>query len=77
MFLALSYAPKDALVYRHLPLVERQLQLLAPSEKGELNPKAYKGGEDAFWDDYCLGYFMMGSCWKTVAYPVLPLISRS
>lgn len=69
MFEAIDHAPRDVLLTRMIPEVETAM---APIESCEGNESKYLdgAGKSALWDDHCLGYLLMGACWRMVAYPV-------
>ena len=69
MFEAIMHSPRNVLLNKMIPDIEAGMITIEACSEDET--KYLDGaGADAFWDDYCLGYFLMGSCWRTVAYPV-------
>jgi hypothetical protein len=65
IFLGISHAPRDVIVNKMLPEIEKVLRKL---DAYNLNPRKYEGG--GYWDDYCLTHFLQGVCLRYVAYPV-------
>jgi Protein of unknown function (DUF3808) len=58
-FRSIAHSPREVVVERLLPEVERALKEVKARE-----------GEGGYWDDLCLVYFLLGVCLRYVAYPV-------
>jgi hypothetical protein len=73
VFLGIAHAPRNVIINRMLPEIEK---VLTKVDAHKSNPKNYEGGQ-GYWDDYCLAQFLKGVCLRYVAYPVgiIPQIS--
>jgi len=65
IFLGIAHAPRNVIIDRMLPEIEKVSTKL---DSYKSNPKAYEGGH-GYWDDYCLAQFLKGVCLRYVAYP--------
>ena len=74
MFQSLSFAPRDVLLSQMFPRIESEVMRLR--EIAENIEKSGGSSEKGFWDDFCLARFLEGVCWRFVAYPVSPQITR-
>ncbi|KAI0920179.1 hypothetical protein AcW1_001987 [Taiwanofungus camphoratus] len=73
LFLGITHAPREVIVYKMLPLVK---ELLAKLKTFKDDPSRYEGGQ-GYWDDLCLAYFLEGICLRCIAYPDVDAVTDS
>ncbi|XP_006464184.1 hypothetical protein AGABI2DRAFT_194724 [Agaricus bisporus var. bisporus H97] len=64
IFLGIAHAPREVIVNKMLPEIEK---LLTKLDTHKSDSKKYEGG--SYWDDYCLAHFLQGVCLRYAAYP--------
>ena len=67
IFHGIAHAPQTVIVNKMLPQTDIALTRISQS-KDDIN--GYIGGQESYWDDFCLGMFLKGVCMRYVAYPV-------
>ncbi|EJD05281.1 uncharacterized protein FOMMEDRAFT_18880 [Fomitiporia mediterranea MF3/22] len=66
MFLAIDHAPRDVLLERMIPDVDKAIEGISKFERKE---SLYLGNGLGYWDDFCLAHLLRGVCWRFYAYP--------
>lgn len=62
----ISNAPRYVLADEHLVDISQNMRAIHEAEN---DPSSYFGGEDEYWDDFCLAHFLRAVTLKYIAHP--------